>query len=163
MLPKPSDWLQALCLFVFFNAWAYFQYWLWGQNAALLLIFLLSPLSHPWLAINILILPIMVLCYTHWFLWGKEGTGFPAWLPSPDSWIYSTLQWTSILFSAALATYPLLFLAMGIEDGLNSGPEEGFLIVCTIVWTAAFLYLLALTAKGRRLLKGKPKPPKPPL
>lgn len=162
MLPKPVDWLQALCLFVIFNLWASLQYWLWGKNVALIALFLLSPLSHPWLAVNILVVPIMFLCYTHWFLWGKEGTGFPAWLPSPDSWIFATLQWTTTLFSAAVATYPLIFLISVLREFISE-PQEGLVITLSVLWTSTFLYLLALTTKGRRLLKGKPKPPKPPL
>jgi hypothetical protein len=162
MLPKPSDWLQALCLFAFFNAWGAFQFWLWDRNSALLLIFLLSPLSHPWLAINILILPIMILCYTHWCLWGKEGTGFPFWLPSPDSWIYATLQWTTTLFSAAIPTYSILLLFWALKGEMLAPPGEGFFITVGWFWIISFLYLIALSAKARRLLKGKTKPPQPP-
>jgi len=38
-------------------------------------------------------------------------------------------------------------------------PGEGFFVTVAWFWIISFLYFLALTTKGRQLLKGKTKPP----
>jgi hypothetical protein len=43
--------------------------------------------------LTVCVMPLMILSYIHWFLWGKRTSQLPWWLPSVRSWGEGIWQW----------------------------------------------------------------------
>lgn len=169
--PYPRSWFRAFALFLLISGIAAILYIFdfWGTPLAQKA-FLDGKRGHliAWFLFLGILLPVILISYTHHFLWGVSPRGWPAWLPSPQSiwcgfygWLISNVS--SLL--GVLIVIPFTNLSRQIQILTNSGyiylslPAELRLYITDTqlaligaIWllTAAYLYQLEHLLRRRK-------------
>lgn len=117
-LPSLKDWLHTLWVVLATSVWMAGLNNFWTDSEIVSFVLLHPEFLRPLIFLTIFVMPLMILSYIHWFLWGKKKSQLPWWLPSVHSWGEGLWQWGISFIGLAI---PLKAIAMFAEQSAEWG------------------------------------------
>ena len=144
-LPSLKDWLHTLWVALATVVWMAGLKNFWTDPEIVSFVLHHPEFLRSLIFLTVFVMPLMILAYIHWFLWGKRTSQLPWWLPSVRSWGEGLWQWSISFVGFAIPFKAIALFAEKSTEwgmGLTGNPFLVFRLKPDLIETLTVLTLI---------------------